>query len=81
MHNGQVACPYAPPGETVDVELCYRCRRLKGFYDEESGTKAVCLARRGAARSLLAWLARATALSSGAGRSLGVHRPRPDRLR
>jgi hypothetical protein len=56
MHNGQVACPYAPPGVTVDVELCYRCRRLKGFYDEESGTKAVCVAPR-RARNLVAWLA------------------------
>jgi len=56
MYNGQVACPDAPLGVTVDVELCYRCRRLKGFYDEESGTKAVCVAPP-LARNLLAWLA------------------------
>jgi hypothetical protein len=41
MFDGQVACPYLHGG-SVDVETCYRCRRLRAFYDEESGTKVVC---------------------------------------
>lgn len=40
MFDGKVACPYA--GTDVDVETCYRCSRLRAFYDEESGTKVVC---------------------------------------
>jgi hypothetical protein len=41
MRDGKVACPYSPNGR-VDVETCYRCPRLRAFYDEESGTKVVC---------------------------------------
>ena len=41
MSNGKVACPYSATG-SVDVETCYRCRRLRAFHDEESGTKVVC---------------------------------------
>jgi len=41
MTNGLVACPYLAAGR-VGVETCYRCPRLRAFYDEESGTKVVC---------------------------------------
>jgi hypothetical protein len=41
MRDGKVACPYSPNGR-VDVEKCYRCQRLRAFYDEESGTKVIC---------------------------------------
>ena len=37
MFDGKVACPYSRAG-SVDVETCYRCPRLRAFYDEESGT-------------------------------------------
>jgi hypothetical protein len=39
--DGRVACPYR--GE-LDVDTCYRCRRLRAFHDEESGTRVVCVA-------------------------------------
>jgi hypothetical protein len=39
--DGRVACPYR--GD-LDVDTCYRCRRLRAFYDEESGTRVVCVA-------------------------------------
>jgi len=41
MRDGKVACPYSA-AERVDVETCFRCRRLRAFYDEEEGTKVVC---------------------------------------
>ena len=43
MSDGKVACPYSATG-AVDVERCYRCPRLRAFYDEESGTRVVCAA-------------------------------------
>jgi hypothetical protein len=55
MYDGRVACPYAPAGG-VDVETCYRCRHLRGFYDDESGTKVVCSTPRGVFDGLLASL-------------------------
>jgi hypothetical protein len=39
LRDGRVACPLK--GD-IDVEVCYRCPRLRAFYDEESGTKVVC---------------------------------------
>ena len=42
MFDGKVACPHA--GSGVDVETCYRCSRLRAFYDDESGTTVVCAA-------------------------------------
>jgi hypothetical protein len=41
MFNGKVACPYSP-ADCVDVETCYRCKRLRAFRDDESGTKLIC---------------------------------------
>jgi len=41
LHDGRVACPYAT-GDEVDVEVCYRCPRLRAFYDEGSQTHVVC---------------------------------------
>jgi hypothetical protein len=41
MLDGRVACPDMRNGN-VDVEICYRCPRLRAFYDEESGTRVVC---------------------------------------
>lgn len=43
MMDGLVDCPYSRTGG-VDVEICYRCPRLRAFYDEEDGTKVVCSA-------------------------------------
>jgi hypothetical protein len=43
----------------VDVELCYRCPRLRAFYDEESGTKVACATPHGIADGLIAVLAAA----------------------
>ena len=40
--DGRVECPYLASG-SVDVETCYRCPRLRAFYDEESGTRAECI--------------------------------------
>lgn len=41
MFDGKVACPYSRAG-SVDVETCFRCPRLRAFYDEEAGTNVVC---------------------------------------
>lgn len=41
MFDGKVDCPHVRDG-SVDVETCYRCSRLRGFYDEESGTRVAC---------------------------------------
>ena len=54
LHDGRVACPFKG---SVDVELCYRCPRLRAFYDEESGTKVVCSTPTGIADGLTAALA------------------------
>ena len=56
MQDGQVACPYSADG-LVDVETCYRCPRLRAFYDDESGTKVVCSTPRGVFGGLIASLA------------------------
>jgi hypothetical protein len=41
MRDGKVDCPYTT-AEPVDVQTCFRCPRLRAFYDDESGTKVVC---------------------------------------
>jgi hypothetical protein len=41
VRDGKVDCPYY--GQ-VDVETCYRCPRLRAFYDDDDGTMAVCAA-------------------------------------
>ena len=43
MFDGKVDCPHVRNG-SVDVETCYRCSRLRGFYDEASGTRVACAA-------------------------------------
>jgi hypothetical protein len=42
MFDGRVDCPHVR--NSVDVETCYRCSRLRGFYDEESETRVACAA-------------------------------------
>jgi hypothetical protein len=44
MRDGTVACPHSP-AQGVSVETCYRCKRLRAFHDEESGTKVICAGR------------------------------------
>jgi hypothetical protein len=56
LRDGQVACPVRG---MVDVELCYRCPRLRAFYDDESGTKVACAAPHGIGDGLIAALAAA----------------------
>ena len=58
MHDGKVDCPYANGG-VVDVETCYRCPRLRAFYDDEDGTKVECNAPESAVEILLAPLTEA----------------------
>jgi hypothetical protein len=41
MFDGMVACPLQGH-RCVDVETCYRCPRLRGFYDTESETRVLC---------------------------------------
>lgn len=43
MFDGKVDCPHVRNG-SVDVETCYGCSRLRGFYDDESGTRVACAA-------------------------------------
>ena len=43
LRYGKVACPYIAVG-VVDVETCWRCPRLRAFYDDDEGTNVVCAA-------------------------------------
>jgi hypothetical protein len=52
IEDGKVACPYRG---SVDVEICYRCPHLRAFFDEESGTKAVCSTPNGVVHRLVAY--------------------------
>jgi hypothetical protein len=41
LRDGKAECPYSATGY-ADIETCWRCPRLREFYDDEEGTNVVC---------------------------------------